>query len=104
MKWLRHHYQWRANRKESLWQQLTVNNAYKSDQMVTYYSFQRNLIKWGKKTFFQLSDLPVMNDHSLHSKMNHRKILLEIFYEEFAEVMLEQVFHNNPKIVLQADL
>ena len=45
-----------------------------SDQMLSYYSFERKTIKWWEKLFFHLFDLVVANAHILHSKTSQKKI------------------------------
>ena len=35
----------------------------RSDQMLSYYSFERKTIKWWEKLFFHLFDLVVVNAH-----------------------------------------
>jgi hypothetical protein len=44
------------------------NNRYKigmdkSDQMLSYYFFQRKSVKWWKKLFFHIFDLALVNAH-----------------------------------------
>jgi len=63
----------------------------RSDQMLSYYSFERKTIKWWKKHFFRLFDLVVVNAHILHNKTSKKKISLEIFYEKVAEGLLTSV-------------
>ena len=60
----------------------------RSDQMLSYYSSGRKTIKWWKRLFFRLFDLIVVNAHILHNKTSKKKMLLEIFYEKFAEGLL----------------
>jgi len=60
----------------------------RSDQMLSYYSFERKTIKWWKKLFFRLFDLVVVNAHILHNKTSKKKMSLEIFYEKVAEGLL----------------
>jgi len=60
----------------------------RSDQMLSYYSFERKTIKWWKKLFFRLVDLVVVNSHILHKKTSKKKMSLEIFYEKVAEGLL----------------
>jgi len=60
----------------------------RSDQMLSYYSFERKVIKWWKKLFFHLFDLAVVNAHILDTKTNKKKILLEIFSEKVTEGLL----------------
>jgi hypothetical protein len=45
----------------------------RSDQMLSYYSPERKMIKWLKKTFFHLFDLAVVNAYILHTKTNRKK-------------------------------
>ena len=59
----------------------------RSDQMLSYYSFERKTIKWWKKLFFHLFDLAVVNAHILHNKTSNKK-MSEIFYEKVAEGLL----------------
>jgi len=51
----------------------------RSDQMLSYYSFERKTMKWWKKLFFHLFDLAVVNAHILHNKTSNKKMSLEIF-------------------------
>jgi hypothetical protein len=60
----------------------------RSDQMLSYYSFERKMIKWWKKFFFHPFDLAIVNAHILHTKTNKKKLPLEIFYEKVAEGLL----------------
>jgi hypothetical protein len=60
----------------------------RSDQMLSYYSFERKMIKRWKKLFFHLFNLAIVNAHILHTKMNKKKLLLEILYEKIAEGLL----------------
>jgi hypothetical protein len=60
----------------------------RSDQMLSYYSFERKTIKWWKKLFFNLFDPAVVSAHVLHNKKKKKKMLLEIFYEKVAEGLL----------------
>ena len=60
----------------------------RSNQMLSYYSFERKTIKWWKKLFFHLFDLAVVNAHILHNKTSKKKMSLEIFYEKVAEGLL----------------
>jgi len=60
----------------------------RSDQMLSYYSFERKTIKWWKKLFFHLFDLGVVNAHILHNKTSKKKMSLEIFYEKVVKVLL----------------
>ena len=39
----------------------------KSDQMLSYYSFERKTKKWWKKLFFHLFNLTVVNSHKLYT-------------------------------------
>jgi len=53
-------------------------NKYKTgedrlDQMLSYYSFERKMIKWWKKLFLHLCDLAVVSAHILHTKTNQRR-------------------------------
>ena len=57
----------------------------RSDQMLSYYSFERKTIKWWKKLFFRPFDLAVVNAHILHTKTSNKKMSLEIFYEKIAK-------------------
>jgi len=52
-----------------------------TDQMMSYYSLERKMIKWWKKCFVHLFNLAVVIAHTLHTKTNNKKILLEIWYE-----------------------
>ena len=60
----------------------------RSNQMLSYYSFERKTIKWWKKLFFRLFDLVLFNAHILHNKTSNKKMLLEIFYEKVVEGLL----------------
>ena len=60
----------------------------RSDQMLSYYSFERKAIKWWEKRFFHLFDLVIVNAHILHNKTSKKKMLLEVFYEKVAEGLL----------------
>ena len=46
----------------------------RSDQMLSYYSFERKTIKWWKKLFFCLFDLVEVNSHILHTKTSKKKV------------------------------
>jgi hypothetical protein len=53
-------------------------NKYKTgedrlDQMLSYYSFERKMIKWWKKLFLHLYNLAVVSAHILHTKTNKRR-------------------------------
>jgi hypothetical protein len=52
----------------------------RSDQMLSYYSFDRKSIKLWKKLFFHLLDLVVVNAHILHNKSSKKNRSLKIFY------------------------
>lgn len=45
----------------------------RSDQMLSYYLFERKMIKWWKKHFFHLFDLAVVNAHILHTETSKKK-------------------------------
>jgi len=60
----------------------------RSDQMLSYYSFERKTIKWWKKLFFHLFDLAIVNAHILHNKTSKKKMSLEVFYEKVAKGLL----------------
>jgi len=60
----------------------------RSDQMLSYYTFSRETVKWWKKLFFHLLDLAVVNAHILYKKSSKVKMSLEIFYEKVAEGLL----------------
>jgi len=60
----------------------------RSDQMLSYYLFERKVIKWWKKLSFRLFDLVVVIAHILHAKTSKNKILLEICYEKVTEGLL----------------
>nr|XP_039256060.1 piggyBac transposable element-derived protein 4-like [Styela clava] len=59
----------------------------KSDQMLSYYSFERKTKRWWKKLFFRLFNLTIVNSHKLYSmaaQTNHdlkRLNLLEYIEE-----------------------
>jgi len=61
----------------------------RSDQMLSYYSFERKTIKWWKKLFFHLFDLAIVNAHIFHNKTSKKKMSLEVFYEKIAEGLLD---------------
>jgi hypothetical protein len=56
----------------------------KSDQMLSYYSFQRKLVKWWKKLFFHLFSLTLVKAHILHRKKCTKKYRLHKFIEKVA--------------------
>jgi len=60
----------------------------RSDQMLSYYSFERKTIKWWKKLFFHLFNLVIVNAHILRNKTSKKKMSLEVFYEKVAEGLL----------------
>jgi hypothetical protein len=70
---LRHHPQrWHIIKKTTT---LLDYSKYKTgvdrlDQMLSYYLFERKIIKRWKKLFVHLSDLAVVNAHTLHTKTN----------------------------------
>jgi hypothetical protein len=45
----------------------------RSDQMLSYYSFERKMIKRWKKLFFHMFDLAVVSAHILHTKTSKKK-------------------------------
>jgi len=49
--------------------------------MMSYYLLETKMIKWWKKLFVHLFNMAVVIVHTLHTKPNNTKILLEIFYE-----------------------
>jgi hypothetical protein len=57
----------------------------RSDQMLSYYSFQRKLVKWWKKLFFHLFNLALVNAHILHREKCTKKFRLYKFIEKVAE-------------------
>jgi hypothetical protein len=63
----------------------------RSDQMLSYYSFERKTIKWWKKLFFHLFDLAIVHTHILHTKSNKKNLSLEIFYKKVADGLLASV-------------
>jgi len=74
MNLLRHHHQVDHNKKQTT---LLDYNKYKTsedilDQMLSYYSFERKLIKWWKKLFLHLYYLAVVSAHILHTKTNKK--------------------------------
>jgi hypothetical protein len=74
---LRHHLQRRAHHKIKPAAMLDYNKyetgVDRSDQMLSYYSIERNTIKWWKKLFFHLFNLVVVNAHILHNKTSKKK-------------------------------
>ena len=57
---------------------LLDHNKYKtgvdrSGQMISYYSFERNTVKWCMKLFLHLFDLVVVSSHILHNKTSKKK-------------------------------
>ena len=60
----------------------------RSDQMLSYYSFERKIIKCWKKVFFHPFDLVMVNAHILHNKTSKKNTLLEIFYEGVVKGLL----------------
>ena len=63
----------------------------KSDQLLSYYSFQRKSVKWWKKLFFHLFDLAIVNSHILHQKQATQKIRLRQFLEKIADGLVAEV-------------
>jgi hypothetical protein len=63
----------------------------KSDQMLSYYSFERKSVKWWKKLFFHLFDLACVNAHILHWKKCTKKFRLHKFIEKVAEGLVSDV-------------
>jgi len=57
----------------------------RSDQMLSYYSFERKTIKWWKKLFFHVFDVAA---HILHAETMEKKILLGIFYRRVIKGLL----------------
>jgi hypothetical protein len=57
----------------------------KSDQMLSYYSFQRKSVKWWKKLFFHLFDLALVNAHILLWEKCTKKFRLQKLTEKVAE-------------------
>lgn len=57
----------------------------RSDQMLSYYSFERNTIKWWKKLLFHVFDVAA---HVLHAETKEKKILLGIFYRRVTKGLL----------------
>jgi hypothetical protein len=60
----------------------------RSDQMLSYYSFEKKMIKWWKKLFFHVFDLAVVIAHILHTKTSKKIILLKIFYKKITKGLL----------------
>ena len=74
MNLLRLHQQVDHNKKQTT---LLDYNKYKNsedrlDQMFSYYSFERKMIKWWKKLFLRFYDLVVVSVHILHTKTNKK--------------------------------
>lgn len=65
----------------------------KSDQMLSYYSFQRKSVKWWKKLFFHLFDLTLVNAHIIHRKKSRpaEKLRLHKFLQRVAEGLVAEV-------------
>jgi hypothetical protein len=63
----------------------------KSDQMLSYYSFQRKSVKWWKKLFFHLFNLALVNAHILHQKECTKKFRLHKFIEKVVEGLVSDV-------------
>ena len=57
----------------------------RSDQILSYYSFERKTIKWWKKLFFHVFDMAA---HILHAETKEKKILLGIFYRRVTKGLL----------------
>jgi len=57
----------------------------RSDQMLSYYSFETNTIKWWKKLLFHVFDVAA---HVLHAETKEKKILLGIFYRRVTKGLL----------------
>jgi len=53
----------------------------RSDQMMSCCLLETKMIKWWKKLFVYMFNLAVVTAHTLHTKTNNAKILLEIFYK-----------------------
>jgi hypothetical protein len=60
----------------------------RSDQMLSYYSFERKTRKWWEKLLFHLFDLVIVNAHIFHNKTSKKKVSLEVFYEKVAKGLL----------------
>ena len=75
---LRHHHQEGAHHKIKpaavLDYKKYKTGVDRSDQMLSYYSFERKTIKWWEKLFFHLFDLVVVNAHILHNKTSKKKV------------------------------
>jgi len=74
MNLLRHHHQVDHNKKQTT---LLDYNKYKTsedrlDQMFSYNSFERKMIKWWKKLFLHLYDLTVVSAHIFNTKTNKK--------------------------------
>jgi maltodextrin utilization protein YvdJ len=65
-----------------------VTGVDRSDQMLSYYTFARKIVKWWKKLFFHLFHLAAVNAHILHNKSSKEKMSLEIFYEKVTKGLL----------------
>jgi hypothetical protein len=63
----------------------------KSDQLLSYYWFQRKSVKWWKKLFFHLFDLVLVNAHILHRMRTKQKFGLYNFLEKVAEGLVSDV-------------
>jgi maltodextrin utilization protein YvdJ len=57
----------------------------KLDQLLAYYSFQRKSVKWWKKLFFHLFNLPLVNAHILRRMKCKENFRLYKFMEKVAE-------------------
>jgi len=60
----------------------------RSDQMLSYYSFERKTVQQWKILFFHLFDLAIVNAHILHNKISKKKMLPKVFYEKVTEGLL----------------
>jgi hypothetical protein len=63
----------------------------KSDQLLSYYLFQRKSVKWWEKLFFHLFDLAVVNVHILHRIRTKQKFRLCKFLEKVADGLVSDV-------------
>jgi hypothetical protein len=63
----------------------------KSDQLLSYYSFQRKSVKWWKKLFFHLFDLALVTAHILHQIRTKQKFRPYKFLEMVTEGLVSDV-------------
>ncbi|UYV66531.1 PGBD5 [Cordylochernes scorpioides] len=63
----------------------------RSDQLLSYYSFQRRTMKWWKKLFFHIFGLTIVNSHIIYNKLNPTsKLSLRDYHLVIMEKMVEE--------------